>query len=359
MKRGKLTFFKTFKLSSFISLKKYFRKLSHIIILLPSVLLLLGCFYNYISYDFLSFSFSITIPILLVFNVIIGIYWLIKKDKYYLFSLFCLIIYFLSFNSFIKIIPFNFLIDSKVQITNDTLSLLTFNVNGFDDRKNESIDEDLLSFVKKNNPDVFCIQEFSAIKYKLFVRDYPHFYKTNIFTKGKSVMAVFSKYPIVNKGYINFIDSHNGAMYVDLNVNDKKIRIYNLHLESFQINSFSQVYSKYRLLKIIKSINKAEQKRREQAIKIKNHINNYNGEVIVCGDFNSTQFSTTYRVLKESKKDSFNEAGFGLGTTYKLRKLPFRIDYVLTDDNIKILSHQNFDLKLSDHEPVLVKMKLN
>ncbi|WP_396600525.1 endonuclease/exonuclease/phosphatase family protein [Algibacter sp. R77976] len=240
-----------------------------------------------------------------------------------------------------------------------SLSLLSFNTNGFMYEQNIEHEEgEIARFIKSENPDVFCIQEFSAIKYKFF-KDYPYWYKTNIFTKGKSVMAIFSKFPIKDKGYISFPNSNNGGMYVDVIFNKEEIRIYNIHLESYRMDAIHQLNNPNSYSPIAKRIGNAIKTRKEQAIQVKNHIDAFNGKVIICGDFNSTQFSSIYNVLKASKKDSFVEAGFGFGKTYGLYNYPFRLDYILVDDKFEVLSHQNFNLKLSDHEPVLVKLALS
>ena len=90
---------------------------------------------------------------------------------------------------------------------------------------------------------------------------------------------------------------------------------------------------------------------------VKNEANTCNKKVIICGDFNSTQFSLPYKILKKGLIDSFISKGNGLGTTYSLYHYPLRLDYFLVDKNIDIVSHKKFDLNLSDHEPILIKLK--
>jgi len=269
------------------------KKISYILIWLPSILLLFGCVYLFYANNFVSLGFSLVLPILFILNVIIGVYWLINKNKLVLFSVFCGLIYFLCFDSF-----FQFNSEKKIDTNNEglnlnTISFLTYNAGGFsfddgirDNNNKERVSNDpIVKFIINENPDIFCIQEFSAIKFKYF-KDHPHWYKTNIFTQNKSVLALFSKYPIIDKGYIEFPDSTNG-------------------------------------------------------------------------DFNTTQFSFTYQLLKGSKKDTFIERGFGFGATYVRRGYPFRIDYILVDEDIKVISHKNFDLKYSDHEPILSELVIN
>jgi endonuclease/exonuclease/phosphatase family metal-dependent hydrolase len=239
---------------------------------------------------------------------------------------------------------------------------MSYNTNGFEhdnDKAIGGIDGQIVNFIKNENTDVFCIQEFSAIKYKYF-NNYPNYFKTNIIAgKGKSVMAIFSKYPIKDKGYIDFPNSRNGAMYVDLIFNKKLVRIYNLHLESYGARTVYQWDNSKNYSPLIKRIGEVEKMRKEQVEIVIKHMDNFNGKVIICGDFNSTQFSSSYRILKNSRKDTFIEAGFGFGKTYELFKYPFRLDYILVDDGFEVLSHQNFDLKLSDHEPIIARVIIN
>ena len=336
------------------------RKLGVNLILLPSILLIVGCLYMFISDNILSFVFSLIIPLLFVLNLIFGVYWLFKKNRFFLFSLIGMVIYFFCYDSFFqfKVSTSSSLNEASLKL--DTLSILSYNTHGFKhDAQKVNIDNQILDFINSRNTDVFCIQEFSAIKYKYFDK-YPHWFKTNIIEPNKTVMAIFSKYPIIDRGYINFPNSSNGSMYVDLNFNKEIIRIYNLHLESFKVGvdiyDLSETKSS---ISIISRISIAEKLRKEQVIIIKNHIESFKGRIIICGDFNSTQFTSSYNILKDSRKDTFIEAGSRFGSTYKLFNYPLRLDYILVDDSINVLSHQNFDLKISDHEPILSRLLIN
>ncbi len=342
-------------------LKGLLYRFSKVLILLPSIFLIFGCFYVFLADNLVSLAFSIGIPILFVFNLIFGIFWLIKKKKHFLLVFVAVMVYFFCFDLFIQYNQIDENIENIDISSAKTLTILSYNVNGFTNNKEgtEVTDQKIIDFIKTKNVDIFCIQEFSAIKYKLFEKEYPYFFKTNIIAGfDKSVMAIFSKYPILDKGYINFPNSKNGAMYVDLKVNNQYIRIYNIHLESYKSDAIHQLNNPKSYSAIIKRIGKAEKTREEQAILVKNHINNFRGKVIICGDFNATQFSSSYNILSNSMKDSFIESGKGFGLTYKLYNYPFRLDYILIDKNFKILSHENFELELSDHEPVISVIEL-
>ncbi len=238
---------------------------------------------------------------------------------------------------------------------------MTFNVKGFGSTnryRNLKTSKKILEFTKGINPDIICFQEFSRFEFKSFAY-YPH--KFVGYRQGfeKTLQVIYSKNPIINKGYIDFPDTRNQCIYADIKIKDNVIRVYNIHLQSYmlRVNRSNLTYKGSK--RISNKINIAQNKQEEQVKIVLDHASKFDGTIVFSGDFNSTQYSKIYKQLKYNKQDSFIEAGFGFGATYPLFNYPFRIDYVLTGDNIKILSHQNFDLKLSDHEPVLVKMKLN
>ncbi|NNC35105.1 MAG: endonuclease, partial [Croceitalea sp.] len=91
---------------------------------------------------------------------------------------------------------------------------------------------------------------------------------------------------------------------------------------------------------------------------IKEHNSKTSNKILISGDFNNTQFSNVYRLVKNGYHDSFLEAGSGFGKTYDLKGLPVRIDYILTDDSFEVIKHTNFKERLSDHYPVMATLKI-
>ena len=69
--------------------------------------------------------------------------------------------------------------------------------------------------------------------------------------------------------------------------------------------------------------------------------------------------NTLCHIIKGEMKDSYFEKGKGFGRTYDLLKFPIRIDYILADPEFEVLSHQNFNERLSDHFPVMATLRLN
>ena len=266
-----------------------------------------------------------------------------------------MLLFFISFNSFIQ-----FNIKNK-DVAKKSLSILTYNVKGTDFKKDIYFDSrhyQVVKFVEKQDPDIVVFQEFWNYGFEKYSM-YPYSFLGYRPGVEKSLQYVLSKYPIVNQGYIDFPNTNNNAMFIDVDYHEDVIRIYNLHLESFRTNAIHQLNNSDSYLPLITRIRAAEKARKTQAELVNKHSQQFDGKTIICGDFNCTQFSPAYTTLKKSRKDTFVEAGFGIGTTYKLFNYPFRLDYVLVDDNFEVISHQNFNLKLSDHEPVLARLIVN
>ena len=60
---------------------------------------------------------------------------------------------------------------------------------------------------------------------------------------GKSPLAIYSKFPILDQGYIDFEASTNSGAYVDLFFRQKRFRVYNLHFESFRIDEKDSLFT--------------------------------------------------------------------------------------------------------------------
>ena len=302
-----------------------------------------------------SFPFSVTLPILVIINVIQLLFFLIKREKYIILNVVALLLFFFFFDSFYQ---FNFNVNELNE--ENAFTIMTYNAHWFSTNaaRDDIEDKKIVDFIKDNNADVVCFQEFSAVKYHLLKKDYPYWVKTNLMIPTqKSVLAVFSKYPIVNEGYVEFFDSTNNTMYVDIDFNGKIVRIYNVHLESNRSDAMYAPNNKNLYSSLITSVLKAEQKRIEQAQLIKKHLKGFDGNVIIAGDFNCTQYAPAYLDLKDARKDTFVEAGNGFGGTYELFGYPFKIDHILVDSAFDVIQHKNYDTNLSDHEPVMAAIK--
>jgi endonuclease/exonuclease/phosphatase family metal-dependent hydrolase len=326
-------------------LKKYFK-----IIKISLVgILLLGIVNSYINLGFLSVFFSVFLPFFFLLNILILIEGIRKKKYFYAIGVILVLICFsFSFRFFKK----------KRLHTANSISILSYNVREFNadnDINKKDISNKILDFINSKNADILCLQESSKHDSKN-INNYP--YQFLGFKKNKTLLAIYSKYPIINTGFIDFPNTINNAIFADIKIQNDTIRLYNLHLQSFGIELNSAKENNNRYAAFIKKINIGVTKQIQQAKLVKSNSINCNKKIMISGDFNSTPFSLPYRTLKEGLKDSYICEGNGLGTTFSLFNYPLRLDYFLVDPKIKINNHENFKLNLSDHEPILMQFNL-
>jgi len=335
------------KLSPFDALMKF---LNSII----AMCLVLAIMVKYVSPNSYAFSvfISLSTPILIALNLLFLIYWVIQIKRPFLISALALAISFMAIQQVYGFEP------KEVMLSKD-LKIMSFNVrmfNVFEWIKQENIEEDIVAFFKKTTPDILCLQEYYPTK-KLD-KIYPHRYKKTSIKKTTFGQAIYSKYPIINSGSLNFDASNNNAIFVDIVRQKDTLRIYNVHLESLGINPRKENFGEKTREKLRLRMEKSFKKQGKQAEKLVEHQKKCAYKIIICGDFNNNAFSWVYQQLKADKLDAFTEAGEGFGKTYDY-PFPLRIDFILSDKNITINHFKTYSEKLSDHFPIMARLQLN
>jgi len=331
-----------------------FDKIIFFLNLILGALLLFSFLAPYISVNtFLPLTFlSLFFPIIFIINILFIFYWIFRKKKIFILSSSAVLISYFTFGSFYK---FGSTSDS---IKNEDLSVMTYNSRAFrvgHSKNTRLADLKIIDFVKENDPDIVCFQEFEPIRHRQ-LNQYPYKYQTEL-PSNKSSQAIFSKYPIVGNGSLEFPNTANNALYADILYKADTIRVYNIHFQSYQISP-SRLKQIRRAAKIYAKMTKAFIKQEEQVRIFDKHRRDSPYRNIVCGDFNNTPFSNVYRIAKGEMQDTFDEKGSGFGKTFDLKGVPFRIDFILADKSMQVMTHQNFDLRLSDHYPVMTSIRL-
>jgi len=301
------------------------------------------------TFPFLSFL-SISVPVLILINILFLVYWMFKRKKQFLLSFFTLIIGIFFLDSFFNL---NF---SNESILDEDLSIMSYNTNYFNNYywNDTTIGEGIVKFVKDNDPDIVCFQEFSKKGDNKF-KYYPFKYVSPI-SNGKSIQAIYSKYPIIDNGSLNFPNTGNNATYADIVINTDTIRVYNIHLQSLGIRPGS--FKREAPQRLFKRLADSFLKQRQQAELVVAHFKESPYKKIICADMNNSQYSNVFHEIKGDMLDSFKEKGKGYGSTYIFKFLPIRIDFILMDRSIEIKAHRNFDEKLSDHYAVMASFRL-
>ncbi len=311
-------------------------------------------------------------PYLLAANILFVIYWIFRRRWSFLIPLTIILIGYKPLSNFIQLNKSR----TKVKTESD-LTLLTYNVRAFDKyqwTKDPKTPEKTLQLLQEKNAGIICFQEFrytpnGILSLKNLKKTTSCKY-SHIGTR-KNDVAIFSQYPIVKKGEIEFRKGNwCNAIFADIKIKGKIYRIYNLHLESNRMGGKNYAFINKKEFKAdeqeleeIKDISyrlkHAFKQRANQAQIIRNHISQSPYPVIVCGDFNATAHSYSYQTIKGDFTDCFNEHGTGIGTTYSGDFPSFRIDFILHDNNSKCNYYKRIKKKYSDHFPVYVELKLN
>lgn len=317
------------------------------------------------SFCILPSLFGLAYPYLLVLNLLLLLYWGVRLKRMALMELLVILA---GVPSFMTYYGTGEVHDKELAAD---LSLLSYNVRYFDIYKwsaSSDTEKRLYAYLNDYNGDVICLQE-TMLKYSLeeerklarHLSSYPY-----RFVRGD--MAIFSRLPIVEKGEIPFPEKDTGAaLYCDLTVKGRKVRVYNIHLESYRFGKKDRAFVKDITTgsssvsfsdgtrSIVARVVAANRDRARQTEIISRHVHAAACPVVVCGDFNDTPLSYTYRKMKSDLKDAFIECGRGLGNTYIGEFPSFRIDYILHSTGLNCLAYRRERVMLSDHYPICAR----
>jgi endonuclease/exonuclease/phosphatase family metal-dependent hydrolase len=325
--------------------------------------------------------FGLAYPLFLLLNILFIVYWLISSPKFALISLLCILAGFKFLTGYIGFRETTAIAVPKS--SENFIRVMTYNVHNFKQfgGKNDQFTKDqILDIIRKEQPDILCIQEFFSRKkgeynfQKLIgeILKSEHYYfvpsvKNDYEAMG---MAVFTKLPILNKGIVSLGHvSGNGAQFIDLKFKDRPFRIYNVHFQSIRFQPEDYKYLKDVKKEIdtdVKSsrrigsrLKQAFLKRSDQVRLLKAHTQKCQTPYLVAGDFNDTPVSFAVNVLGAGLNNSFRQKGSGFGITYNGDFPNFQIDYILASKAFEIKNYLIIDKKLSDHYPVRSDVEFN
>ncbi|RME18947.1 MAG: hypothetical protein D6799_02305, partial [Bacteroidetes bacterium] len=241
----------------------------------------------------------------------------------------------------------------------------------------------IFEYLKKHPADIMCFQEFYTSEdsndfnnlqdlQKIFPNHYFHYeYFVTIRKNDHWGLLTISKYPIVKKSVIHFNNAkNNGCIYSDILFNKDTIRVFNLHLQSYNLykkkkwkpnqkpddeNFYQALDSSAKGRNFFQKIFHNNILKTQQAESILKINENVTYPTIIAGDFNDIPHSYLMRLIRKKYKDAFVEKGNGWGITYH-DKIYLRIDYIFHDSQFKVLdfdTENNDETKhLSDHYPI-------
>jgi endonuclease/exonuclease/phosphatase family metal-dependent hydrolase len=328
--------------------------------------------------DLLGLVFPILFSILFVFFVL-GFF---IRSKWCIFSLIAMI---LSCQQVFVVIGLNRQKPLQISKPATTLRMLTWNISSWGETNKEmnpKLDyvSLMLELIKKQEPDIICLQEFWDGKFddknysniQLFKNmGFPHCYFVKSFLDNKDQkmgVAILSKYPITDSAKFSFgeNDFAEHLIYTDIEFNNQKVRVFTTHLQSVRFDN--REYVALRKIKqkdesglndskkIIKKLKHAYNFREAEADLVSQKINESPYPVIVCGDFNDVPNSYTYFKIKGSLQDAFLKKGGGLGRTFQYLSPTLRIDYILADKKFNVEQYNRLKVPYSDHYPIIADL---
>ena len=310
--------------------------------------------------------FGLAYPYILLANILFLLFWIVKLRREAIISFVVIMLGITHLNNYIRF--------GTRRIEDYSFSLLSYNIRLFNHLEgNDRSDNNVIELLKKENPDIICMQEFyldgthADIKNNFEAKlnkDYQIHYKS-LSMPGRRFYGIvtLSSFPIINRGDVVHPNSSSLTIFSDIVIGADTIRVYNNHLQSFRLrrikSSFLEEISgreQNDLMREIRSLSVSLKEgfiqRAKQSMVLRKHIENSPYPVIVCGDFNDTPVSYSYRKIRKNLKDAFVEAGNGAGFTYRDKYPPNRIDYILYSGNIFCTGFSINRVKFSDHYPI-------
>lgn len=254
-------------------------------------------------------------------------------------------------------------------------SLLSLNAKLFRDKgRYDKFSKEMIRWAAGDTSAIKCFQEYSTndrwpkldVTKQISDEGYNSFvFEAEIPTADHHPgMAIFSRFPIINRGIIKLNEnSVNNCIYADVVMNQDTIRIYNIHLFSMHITTdeYENPDNFFKKIKeLIYKIRNGTIKRSNEIDLIIDDTKKCPYPFILCGDFNDISYSYNYLKLRRHFNNTFERAGNGFGITLNKKFLFFRIDqqfYSKNIDPVKFMVERN--MNISDHFPTRGLYRLN
>ncbi|HSM47670.1 MAG TPA: endonuclease/exonuclease/phosphatase family protein [Draconibacterium sp.] len=338
-------------------------------VLILNILAITALFISYLSVYippdkfWISSFFGLAFPFFVAANILfIGI-WAFFKPKFLFLSLVAVLVGWGFVNRYFQF--------SGKNTENEGIEVVSYNVQNFPGKKEsdqKATADKILEFLDEKNANIICMQEIRLRNKRIFniadvvnrLKSIKHYhYASNGATFG---LATFTSYPIIKMGEIRYQKSPNMAIFTDVLIGADTVRIFNVHLQSYNINpekydiidspGIDEEKDIKEMREIGSKLKRAFKIRAAQVREIRQVIDETPYPVIICGDFNDTPVSYSYQLLRDDFKDAFVESGKGFVRTY-IGKLPsYRIDNIFYSDTFESYNFNSENFRISDHLPV-------
>jgi endonuclease/exonuclease/phosphatase family metal-dependent hydrolase len=318
-------------------------------------------------------------------NVAFVLIWLLSRKKAR--ALISLVGIVVCYKLIITVFAFNYTGTNDMVSGPGRLKVMHWNIHGMGlyDKKNRSKKNDrdvIMDKIKEENPDILVMPEYymyrdsssksneQKISQSCGFKEY-HFGVDN--TLGIDVVLgtiVFSKYPL-----LDYTVYHLGDWIImqqaDVQIDGRMIRMFFLHLFSFNINDYDRAYlhqvkeqtpgiSEIKHSRtFIWKFNRAFAIRASEADSVAAIVKKSPYPVFISGDFNDLPASYTYTTVRGGLNDAFLDKGRGLGRTYNQLLFTLRIDDMFYDPAaLQVIGYKCPTIYASDHNPVIANFRV-
>ncbi len=235
------------------------------------------------------------------------------------------------------------------------LKVMTFNI-WFENNQTDVIEK----YIASANPDLILIQEITNQYANEGIKALQTTYPYQVYERFRTGDLILSKFPFVEQSdFALGKDIAFDHQRVVLDVSGQKIAVYNIHLP-YPLLGASRIHTRFWYLNAASGWN--DKPRNQQAAELLDKVRGERLSYIVGGDFNTSSQSGTYDMLAAVMRDSWREAGWGLGATWPnalVAGLPsfvppmIKIDYLWHSYGVETLEAHVGPALTSDHLPYM------
>ena len=350
---------------------KYIGKLLGTILLVANVvtslLMLFSGYSSYIhpeSHPILACA-GLTFGVFLLITLLFFLFWLVVYPRYTFCSVLTIV---LCWNPIQTFCPIHF---GTGQAGEKSIKVLSYNTLAMGNLSSDKYE--VANYLKESDADIICLQEFSFLRglTKKKVDDLLSKYRYKHYNAELN-LGCYSRFPILSSEKVKYKTQFNGSMAYRMKIHGDTVLVINNHLESNKLTGDDKTMYKNMVVHPNKQIVKEGSKllltkiaeagamRAGQGEAIHELVKKYKGHgVIVCGDFNDSPMSYVHRILREDLTDAFSTAGNGLGFSYHLNGIYFRIDHMFVSPQYKVTQCKvDNTIDASDHYPIFSQITL-
>lgn len=310
---------------------------------------------------------GLAFPVFLCADVLFLAFWLLAHWRYALVPLAGIACCWGATNTFC---PLNL---GRDEAPDGAVKVLSYNVMSFeaDHPDTPGNPNRILAYLRDSGADIICLQEYitggrlKQAHIERVLKDYPY-HDVHRVGKGPNALACYSRFPIIGAERVDYGSPFNGSMKYTLLVEGDTLTVVNNHLESNKLTAddretyvnmltspeTTDVKQGSRLL--LGKLARAASIRSRQADAIARAIDETGRRrLVVCGDFNTSAISYTYRVIGRGLDDAFVRSGRGPGISYHRNGFYFRIDHILVSPDLRAYRCTvDNSISNSDHYPI-------